>query len=51
MTSATVVLARTSRAAPGGVGEDPLGVRADRAVEQLDQLEDRDLAGLAGANE
>ena len=31
----------------GGVGEDALGVRADRAVEQLDHLEHGDLRGAA----
>ena len=32
----------------GGVGEDRLGAGAELAVEQLDDLEDGDLGGLAG---
>src|SRR4051812_26874462 len=32
----------------GGVGEDARGVAAERAVEELDDLEDGDLRGLPG---
>src|SRR3954447_20980345 len=32
----------------GGLAEDAVGVAAERTVEELDDLEDRDLARLAG---
>ena len=47
-TSAMVEPPSTARAACGGLGEDRLGAGAERAVEQLDDLEHGDLRGLAG---
>ena len=47
ITSAIVVCASTRAGGRGGVGEDALGVAAERPVEQLDDLEHRDRLGRA----
>ncbi len=47
-TSAIVVRGEDVAGGGGGVAEDALGVAAERALEQLDDLEDGDLAGRRG---